>query len=181
MMKVIPTKIPDVLLVEPEIFTDERGFFMETWRRGALAEHGIDVEFVQDNHSRSVAGALRGLHYQIRQPQGKLVRVTLGEVFDVAVDLRKSSRTFGQWVGARLSAEDARALWIPPGFCHGFYVTSGPADVHYKCTDFYAPEYDRCILWNDSELAIEWPLSGRPLISDRDRGATPFAAAQCFA
>ena len=179
-MKVIPTRIPEVLLIELEIFTDERGFFMETWRHGALAGQGIDVEFVQDNHSRSVAGALRGLHYQIRQPQGKLVRVTLGEIFDVAVDLRKSSPTFGQWVGARLSAEDARALWVPPGFCHGLYVTSGPADVQYKCTDFYAPQYDRCIVWNDSELAIEWPLSGRPLISKKDRQAMPFAAAQCY-
>lgn len=179
-MRVTPTKIPDVLLVEPEVFTDERGFFMETWRRGALAGQGIDVEFVQDNHSRSIAGTLRGLHYQLQRPQGKLVRVTRGEIFDVAVDLRRSSLTYGQWVGARLSADDARALWIPPGFCHGFYVTSGPADVQYKCTEFFAPDDDRCVLWNDAQLAIEWPFSGRPLLSDRDRQGTPFAAAQCY-
>lgn len=179
-MRAIPTRIPDVLLIEPEVFADERGFFMETWRRGALAACGIDVEFVQDNLSRSVAGTLRGLHYQIRQPQGKLVRVTQGEVFDVAVDLRKSSTSFGQWVGVRLSADGKQALWVPPGFCHGFYVTSGPADVQYKCTDFHAPEDDRCVLWNDAQLAIDWPLNGTPLLSDRDRKATPFADAEYY-
>lgn len=179
-MRATPTRIPDVLLIEPEVFADERGFFMETWRRAALASCGIDVEFVQDNLSRSVAGTLRGLHYQIRQPQGKLVRVTRGEIFDVAVDLRKSSTSFGQWVGVRLSAEEKLALWIPPGFCHGFYVTSGPADVQYKCTDFHAPEHDRCVLWNDARLAIDWPLTGTPLLSDRDRKATPFAGAEYY-
>ena len=179
-MKAVRTRIPDVLLIEPEVFADERGFFMETWRSGALAGHGLDIEFVQDNYSRSVAGTLRGLHYQIRQPQGKLVRVTRGEIFDVAVDLRRSSPNFGQWVGVRLSADEKRGLWIPPGFCHGFYVTSGPADVQYKCTDFYAPDDDRCILWNDSQLAIDWPLNDAPLLSDRDRQATPFAAAQSY-
>lgn len=179
-MRAIPTRIPDVLLIEPEVFADERGFFMETWRSRALAAFGIDVEFVQDNFSRSVDGALRGLHYQIRQPQGKLVRVTQGEVFDVAVDLRKSSTSFGQWVGVRLSADGKQALWVPPGFCHGFYVTSGPADVQYKCTDFHAPEDDRCVLWNDAQLAIDWPLNGTPLLSDRDRKATPFADAEYY-
>ena len=179
-MRATPTRIPDVLLIEPEVFADERGFFIETWRRGALTAFGIDVEFVQDNFSRSVEGALRGLHYQIRQPQGKLVRVTQGEVFDVAVDLRKSSTSFGQWVGVRLSAGEKQALWIPPGFCHGFYVTSGPADVLYKCTDFHAPEDDRCVLWNDAQLAIDWPLKGTPLLSGRDRRATPFADAEYY-
>ncbi len=179
-MRAIPTRIPDVLLIEPEVFADERGFFMETWRSRALAAFGIDVEFVQDNFSRSVDGALRGLHYQIHQPQGKLVRVTQGEVFDVAVDLRKSSTSFGQWVGVRLSADGKQALWVPPGFCHGFYVTSGPADVQYKCTDFHAPEDDRCVLWNDAQLAIDWPLNGTPLLSDRDRKATPFADAEYY-
>ncbi len=179
-MKAIPTNIPDVLLVEPEIIGDERGFFMETWRRGGLAEHGVEVDFVQDNFSRSLTGTLRGLHYQLRRPQGKLVRVTRGAIFDVAVDLRRSSPSFGQWVGQRLSADEKRALWIPPGFCHGFYVTSGPADVQYKCTEFYAPEDDRCILWNDTELAIDWPLARTPLVSERDRQAMPFADAEYY-
>ncbi len=179
-MKAIPTSIPDVLLVEPEIIGDERGFFMETWRRGGLAEHGVEVDFVQDNFSRSLTGTLRGLHYQLRRPQGKLVRVTRGAIFDVAVDLRRSSPSFGQWVGQRLSADEKRALWIPPGFCHGFYVTSGPADVQYKCTEFYAPEDDRCILWNDTELAIDWPLARTPLVSERDRQAMPFADAEYY-
>ncbi len=179
-MKAIPTSIPDVLLVEPEIIGDERGFFMETWRRGGLAEHGVEVDFVQDNFSRSLTGTLRGLHYQLRRPQGKLVRVTRGAIFDVAVDLRRSSPSFGQWVGQRLSADEKRALWIPPGFCHGFYVTSGPADVQYKCTEFYAPEDDRCILWKDTELAIDWPLARTPLVSERDRQAMPFADAEYY-
>lgn len=179
-MKAIPTGIPDVLLVETEVFDDERGFFMETWRYGALDEYGIDAEFVQDNFSHSATGVLRGLHYQLRRPQGKLVRVTRGEVFDVAVDLRRSSPSFGRWVGERLSADDKRALWIPPGFCHGFYVISGPADVQYKCTQLYAPEDDRCIRWNDPELAIGWPLSGTPQLSEKDRDATSFAAAEYY-
>ena len=179
-MKVIPTEIRDILLLDPRIHADERGFFMETWRRGALDEYGIDAEFVQDNLSRSATGVLRGLHYQLRQPQGKLVRVTRGEIFDVAVDLRRKSPSFGQWVGERLSADNKRALWIPPGFCHGFYVTSGPADVHYKCTAYYAPDDDRCILWNDPELGIEWPLLGSPLLSEKDRQGTLFAAAEYY-
>lgn len=181
-MNVTPTRIPDVLLIDPDVFVDERGFFMETWHRRRFAEHGIDYDFVQDNHSRSVEGTLRGLHYQIEQSQGKLVRVTDGEVFDVAVDIRRSSPTFGHWVGNRLSADRKGMVWIPPGFAHGFYVTAGPAEIQYKCTDYYAPAQERTIQWDDAELAIEWPLNGRPLLSDKDRHrASPFAEAECFA
>ncbi|HEX5418985.1 MAG TPA: dTDP-4-dehydrorhamnose 3,5-epimerase, partial [Gammaproteobacteria bacterium] len=176
-MVVSPTKILEVLLIEPEIFRDERGFFMEIWQRRAFEECGIDCDFVQDNHSRSVGGTLRGLHYQIRQPQGKLVRVTAGEVFDVAVDLRRSSPTFGQWVGEYLSAQNKRMLWVPPGFAHGFYVVSDAAECQYKCSDYYAPEHERCIQWNDPELAIQWPLRGRPRLSVRDLRASPLAEA----
>jgi dTDP-4-dehydrorhamnose 3,5-epimerase len=180
-MNVTPTRIPDVLLLDPDVQVDERGFFMETWHRGRFAASGIDCDLVQDNHSRSVQGTLRGLHYQIRQPQGKLVRVTVGEIFDVAVDIRKSSPTFGQWVGAYLSADNKRMLWVPPGFGHGFYVTAGPAEVQYKCSDYYAAAHERCIQWNDPQLAIEWPLNGRPLLSDKDtREAQPLARAECF-
>jgi len=169
-----------VLLIEPDVYSDERGHFMETWHRQRFAELGIDFEFVQDNHSSSVQGTLRGLHYQIRRPQGKLARVTVGGVFDVAVDLRRSSPTFGQWVGNVLSADNRQMLWIPPGFGHGFYVTSGPAVVEYKCTDYYAPEHERCILWNDPQLAVDWPLTGQPILSDKDRRARPLADADCF-
>lgn len=179
-MKVTPTAIPDVLLIEPAVFTDERGFLMETWHRRRFAEFGIDCDFVQDNHSRSVRGTLRGIHYQIRKPQGKLVRVTVGEVFDVAVDLRRSSPTFGQWVGEHLSAENKRMLWVPPGFGHGFYVTSDVAECQYKCTEHYAPEHQRCVRWDDAGLAIRWPLSSGPRLSDRDRRAPPLAEAACF-
>jgi dTDP-4-dehydrorhamnose 3,5-epimerase len=179
-MTVTPTKIPAVLLIEPVVHGDERGFFMETWHRRKLAASGIDCELVQDNHSRSVQGTLRGLHYQVRHPQGKLVRVSAGEVFDVAVDLRKSSPTFGKWVGHYLSAESKRMIWIPPGFAHGFYVTAGPAEVQYKCSDYYAQEYERCIQWNDADLAVPWPLTGPPLLSAKDRNATPFARAEHF-
>jgi dTDP-4-dehydrorhamnose 3,5-epimerase len=176
------TKIPDVLVLDPAVFSDERGFFMETWHRQRFAGLGIDCELVQDNHSRSVKGTLRGLHYQIRQPQGKLVRVTLGEIFDVAVDIRRSSPTFGQWVGTRLSADNKRMLWIPPGFAHGFYVTAEVAEVQYKCSDYYAPAHERCIQWDDRQLAVDWPLSGPPLLSDRDRlEGRPLASAECFA
>src|SRR5690625_4747394 len=170
-MKIIPTAIPDVLLIEPRVFEDERGFFMETWQRQKFAETGIDYEFVQDNHSRSTKGTLRGLHYQIHQPQGKLVRVTVGEVFDVAVDLRRSSPTFGKWVGEYLSADNKRMLWVPPGFAHGFYVLSSIAEFQYKCTDYYAPEYERTIQWNDPVVGIEWPLLENmpPILSDKDR------------
>jgi dTDP-4-dehydrorhamnose 3,5-epimerase len=163
------------------VLVDERGFFMETWRRVRFRDHEIDCEFVQDNHSRSVRGTLRGLHYQIRQPQGKLVRATIGEIFDVAVDIRRSSPTFGRWVGTYLSADNKRMVWIPPGFAHGYYVTAEVAEVQYKCSDYYAPMHERCIQWDDQELAIEWPLRGRPLLSHKDlHRATPLARAECF-
>lgn len=181
-MKITPTAIPDVLLLEPRVFADDRGFFMETWQRQKFAAAGIDFDFVQDNHSRSVRGTLRGLHYQIRQPQGKLVRVTVGEVFDVAVDLRRSSPTFGQWVGEYLSAENKRLLWVPPGFAHGFYVTSEVAEFQYKCTDYYAPEHERCVRWDDPDLAIDWPL-GRDveiLQSMKDQAAPTLAQAELY-
>ncbi|MCX4190258.1 dTDP-4-dehydrorhamnose 3,5-epimerase [Methylophaga sp. OBS3] len=170
-MKITPTKIPDVKLIEPRVFGDERGFFMETWNEKVFQEAGIDTKFVQDNHSRSVKNTLRGLHYQIKQPQGKLVRVTQGEVFDVAVDLRIGSETFGQWVGEYLSEENKRMLWVPPGFAHGFLVTSETADFQYKCTDFYAPEYERCLIWNDPEIAIKWGVTPdhKIILSDKDR------------
>ncbi|ABI57660.1 dTDP-4-dehydrorhamnose 3,5-epimerase [Alkalilimnicola ehrlichii MLHE-1] len=181
-MQFIPTAIPDVILVKPDVFGDERGFFMETWQRRKFAEGGIDHDFVQDNHSRSVKGTLRGLHYQIRQPQGKLVRVTAGSVFDVAVDLRRGSPTFGQWAGEHLSADNHHMLWVPPGFAHGFYVTSETADFQYKCSDYYAPEHEHCIRWDDPELGIDWPLSdnGAPLVSEKDRQGLAFAQAEYF-
>jgi len=169
-MKVTATAIPDVLLIEPDVFGDERGFFMETWQRKKFAEIGIDYDFVQDNHSRSVQGTLRGLHYQLSpRAQGKLVRVTVGEVFDVAVDIRRGSPTFGRWVGVYLSAENRHLFWVPPGFAHGFYVTSEVAEFQYKCTDYYAPELERCIRWDDPQLAVAWPLEGSPLVSAKDR------------
>lgn len=173
-MKIIETKIPAVKLIEPKVFGDERGFFMETWNEKAFREAGIDATFVQDNHSRSVKNTLRGLHYQIKQPQGKLVRVTRGEVFDVAVDLRTNSPTFGQWVGEYLSEENNRMLWVPPGFAHGFLVTSDTADFQYKCTDFYAPEHERAIQWNDPNLSINWGASNPEelLLSDKDKYAS---------
>ena len=181
-MKFIETRIPDVVIVEPTVYGDERGFFMETWERRKFAAAGLDQEFVQDNHSRSVRGTLRGLHYQIEQPQGKLVRVTQGAVFDVAVDIRRSSPTFGQWVGVELSAENKRQLWVPPRFAHGFYVTSEVAEFQYKCTDFYAPEHERSIRWDDPELGIEWPLveGGEPLLSDKDRAGLALADAEVY-
>lgn len=180
-MKFVRTKIPDVVLIEPDVFGDERGFFMETWHVDKFAEAGINVNFVQDNHSKSRKGILRGLHYQIKQPQGKLVRVVEGEVFDVAVDLRKSSPTFGIWAGVYLSAENKRMLWIPPGFAHGFYVTSDTAQFVYKCTDFYMPEYERCIRWDDRELNIKWPLSGTlPTISAKDACGKELTQAEGF-
>jgi len=181
-MNFIPTKISDVFLIVPRIFGDDRGFFMETWHAGKFADAGIDVVFVQDNHSKSVQGTLRGLHYQIRQPQGKLVRVTSGRVFDVAVDLRRSSATFGQWVGEVLSAENKHMLWVPPGFAHGFYVMSDEAEFVYKCTDFYAPEHERCICWDDADIAIEWPLADRtlPLLSAKDAKGKSLKEAELF-
>jgi len=177
-----PTKIPDVILVEPEVFGDNRGFFMETWHAGKFAAGGIAVNFVQDNHSRSGQGILRGLHFQAPKPQGKLVRVLSGEVFDVAVDLRKNSATFGQWIGLHLSAENKQMLWIPPGFAHGFYVMSHQADFFYKCTDFYDPQYERSIRWDDPDLAIDWPLiDGKaPVLAPKDKAATAFRDAEYY-
>lgn len=181
-MKATALAIPDVLLLEPKVFGDARGFFMETWQARGFAEIGIDHVFVQDNHSRSAQGILRGLHYQIHQPQGKLVRVVNGAVFDVAVDLRRSSPSFGQWVGTLLSEENKRLLWIPPGFAHGFYVLSNFADFVYKCTDYYAPEHERSLLWNDPALAIDWPLiDGRmPILSNKDAQALPLDQLECY-
>jgi dTDP-4-dehydrorhamnose 3,5-epimerase len=168
-LKVHPTAIPDVLLIEPKVFADERGFFLESYQKRKFQELGIEAEFVQDNHSKSCQGTLRGLHYQLPQPQGKLVRVIAGEIFDVAVDIRKQSPTFGQWVGDHLSAENKRMLWVPAGFAHGFYVTSPEAEVLYKATDYYAPQWERSILWNDPEIGIQWPLKGElPILSARD-------------
>lgn len=179
-MQVIRTAIPDVFLLEPKIFGDERGFFLESYNQRVMREAGIDYSFVQDNHSRSTRNVLRGLHYQIRQPQGKLVRVIVGTVFDVAVDLRRWSATFGQWVGVELSAENKRIFWIPPGFAHGFQVLSQSADFLYKATDYYAPQFERTIRWDDSEIGVAWPLEGEPLLSDKDRIGTPFAEAEVF-
>lgn len=170
-MKIIETKIPDVKLIEPKVFGDERGFFMETWNEKTFREAGINATFVQDNHSRSVKNTLRGLHYQIKQPQGKLVRATRGEVFDVAVDLRTNSPTFGQWVGEYLSEDNNRMLWVPPGFAHGFLVISDTADFQYKCTDSYAPEFERTIAWDDVNIGIDWKVEGslKVVLSDKDR------------
>lgn len=182
MIKFTPLNIPDVILVEPEVFYDDRGFFMETRQADKFAGAGIEADFVQDNHSLSARGTLRGIHYQIRQPQGKLIRVINGEVFDVAVDLRKCSPTFGKWVGQFLSAENKKIIWVPPGFGHGFYVVSKQAELLYTCTDYYAPGFERAIIWNDPDLAIDWPLlNGEPpLVSEKDRGGLPFQEAECF-
>jgi dTDP-4-dehydrorhamnose 3,5-epimerase len=181
-MKITPTRIPDVKLIEPKVFGDERGFFMETWNEHAFREAGINATFVQDNHSRSVKNTLRGLHYQIKQPQGKLVRVTRGEVFDVAVDLRPGSTTFGQWVGEYLSEDNKRMLWVPPRFAHGFYVTSDVADFQYKCTDFFAPQHGRSIHWADRALGIEWPTLGgmEPLVSNKDQEGVSLTEAEIY-
>jgi dTDP-4-dehydrorhamnose 3,5-epimerase len=174
------TAIPDVLVIEPKVFGDARGFFLESWNARSFAEAGLPAAFVQDNHSRSPRGVLRGLHYQIVQPQGKLVRVVAGEVFDVAVDLRRASPTFGRCVGERLSGDNKRMLWIPPGFGHGFLVLSDFADFLYKTTDYYAPEHERVIAWNDPDLAIAWPLEGAPTLSARDTAGTRFRDAEVF-
>ncbi len=176
-MKVIDTKIPEVKIIEPRVFGDERGFFMETWRQDRFDELVCRREFVQENHSHSKQGALRGLHYQTRNVQGKLVRVICGEVFDVAVDIRRASATFGQWVGHTLSAENKQMLWVPEGFAHGFYVTSATADLVYKCTDYYNPNAESTIRWDDPDLAIEWPLirGEQPILSNRDENAALFA------
>ena len=179
---VTPTEIPDVLILEPKVFGDARGFFFESFnaRDFALAT-GLSVDFVQDNHSKSAQGVLRGLHYQIQHPQGKLVRVVQGEVFDVAVDLRRASPTFGRWVGEHLSAENKRQLWVPPGFAHGFVVLSDSAEFLYKTTDYWYPEHERSLLWNDPAIGIDWPLQGQPLLAAKDAAAAPLAQAQVFA
>lgn len=180
-MKVMPTEIPDVLIVEPKVFGDERGFFFESFNQKQFAAlTGIDKNFVQDNHSLSSRGVLRGLHYQIKQPQGKLVRVVCGEVFDVAVDLRKSSTTFGHWIGVNLSAENKRQLWIPEGFAHGFVVLSETAEFLYKTTDYYAPEHERCIRWNDADLAIDWQYDEKLRVSEKDSKGVLFSQAEMF-
>lgn len=180
-MKYIPTDIPDVILIEPTVFGDARGFFMETWQQRSFQEAVADVTFVQDNHSKSGRDILRGLHYQVQNTQGKLVRVVSGKVFDVAVDLRQSSPSFGQWVGYELSAENKRMLWVPEGFAHGFYVMSETAEFVYKCTDYYAPQHERSLLWNDPSLSIDWPLVNKtPLLSDKDAKGELFANADYF-
>ncbi|MCS4509761.1 dTDP-4-dehydrorhamnose 3,5-epimerase [Xylophilus ampelinus] len=181
-MKVIATSIPEVLILEPKVFGDSRGFFFESFNHRAFeAAVGHTVSFVQDNHSRSAQGVLRGLHYQLRQAQGKLVRVVRGAVYDVAVDIRKQSKTFGQWVGVQLSEENQRQMWVPPGFAHGFLVTSESADFLYKTTDYYAPEFERCIAWNDPKLAIPWPLQGcQAQLSGKDAAAQAFRDADVF-
>lgn len=180
-MEVIATKIPEVLIIEPKVFGDDRGFFYESFNKKKFVEaSGITAEFVQDNHSKSAKGVLRGLHYQIKQPQGKLVRVSAGEVLDVAVDLRKSSGTFGQWVGVKLSAENKRQLWVPAGFAHGFVVLSETAEFLYKTTDYYAPDYERCIRWDDADLAINWQYDEQPLVSEKDAKGHSFKEADTF-
>ena len=180
-MKVICCNIPDVLIIEPKVFGDERGFFFESFNQKRFEElTGVKSHFVQDNHSRSAQHVLRGLHYQIRQPQGKLVRVTAGEVFDVCVDIRKHSETFGHSVAVMLSAQNHRQLWIPPGFAHGFLVVSSHAEFLYKTTDYYAPEYERSLLWNDPALGIDWPLTAEPLLSAKDKIGLPLAQAEVF-
>ncbi len=181
LMKITLTEIPDILIIEPRIFGDERGFFYESYNEKAFIEKtGLSVTFVQDNHSRSVQNVLRGLHYQIQQPQGKLVRTIAGNILDVAVDIRKSSPTFGQWVSCLLSAENKRQLWIPPGFAHGFLVLSEAAEVLYKTTDYYAPQHERCLLWNDPDIAIDWSLTAPPLLSAKDKAGQPFKVAELF-
>jgi dTDP-4-dehydrorhamnose 3,5-epimerase len=179
-MKVTPTRLPEVLLIEPKLFGDARGFFFESWNEREFESAGIKARFVQDNHSRSEKGVLRGLHYQVRRPQGKLIRVIQGEIFDVAADIRRDSPTFGKWEGARLSAQAKNMLWVPVGFAHGFYVLSDFAEVLYKTTDFYAPEHERSIAWNDPDLKIDWPLSGAPLLSPKDAAGLRLRDAELF-
>jgi dTDP-4-dehydrorhamnose 3,5-epimerase len=179
-MKVQATQIAGALIVEPDVFGDDRGFFLESFNERKMREIGIDAHFVQDNHSRSQRNVLRGLHYQLHQPQGKLVRVVRGTVFDVAVDIRRGSSTFGKWVGVELSAENKRMFWMPPGMAHGFVVLSDSADFLYKATDYYAPEFERTILWNDPDLGIEWPLMGEPILSSKDVAGSSFRDAEVF-
>ncbi|MCK5726756.1 MAG: dTDP-4-dehydrorhamnose 3,5-epimerase [Thiotrichaceae bacterium] len=179
-MKIIDTTIADVKIIEPQVFGDSRGYFMETWNQASFLEQGLDINFVQDNHSRSTQGILRGLHYQLQQTQGKLVRVVTGAVFDVAVDIRQHSPTFGQWVGVELNDTNHRMLWVPPGFAHGFYVMSQQADFLYKCTDLYAPEHEQCILWDDPAIGIQWPIVNQPLLSDKDKQGLLLKDAKVF-
>lgn len=180
-MNIIPTKIPDVLIIEPDVFGDSRGFFFESYNEKEFREMTrLPVTFVQDNHSRSKKHVLRGLHYQIRQPQGKLVRVISGEVFDVAADIRRSSPTFGKWVGEYLTAENKKQMWVPSGFAHGFLVLSGVAEFLYKTTDYYAPEHERCISWNDPVLNVQWPVAGNPIVSEKDEKGILFQDAEVF-
>jgi dTDP-4-dehydrorhamnose 3,5-epimerase len=181
-MEFIPTEIPEVVLIRPKVFADARGYFFESWEERKFKGAGLDVRFVQDNHSHSVRNVLRGLHYQLQQPQGKLVRVTAGEVFDVAVDIRRSSPTFGRWVGVRLSAENHCMLWVPPGFAHGYLTLSDSADFVYRCTDFYSPAHERAILWNDPDVNIHWPLQtdSSPIVSSRDAAGVGLRDADCF-
>ena len=181
-MKIIQTNIPDVIILEPKVFGDSRGFFFESFNQQAFNKAtGLDAQFVQDNHSRSARGVLRGLHYQIQQAQGKLVRVTSGSVYDVAVDIRQSSPTFGQWEGVELNAENHRQLWVPAGFAHGFVVLSESADFLYKTTDYYAPEYERCIAWDDPAIGVDWHFSGEPLLSGKDQQGLLLKDAELFA
>jgi dTDP-4-dehydrorhamnose 3,5-epimerase len=179
-MELLNTSLPEVMLLKPKVHGDHRGFFMETFRKEVFEQAGITADFVQDNHSKSANGILRGLHYQIKQPQGKLVRAVAGEIFDVAVDMRRSSPTFGIWVGVVLSAENKHALWVPPGFAHGFYVMSAEAEVVYKTTTYYAPEHERSLLWSDPLLNIAWPEKTNVVLSDKDRNAPMFAVAETF-
>jgi len=181
-MEFLPTAISDVVVIKPRVFEDARGFFMETWEARKFAKANLRWDFVQDNHSRSEKHTLRGLHYQIKQPQGKLVRVVAGEVFDVVVDLRRSSRTFGQWVGTTLSAETKQQLWVPPGFAHGFLVTSESAEFIYKCTDYYAPQFERTLTWNDPQIGIDWPLppGTAPRLSEKDEAGSLLREAETY-
>jgi dTDP-4-dehydrorhamnose 3,5-epimerase len=182
-VRLVDTELPDVKLIEPTVFGDQRGFFMESWNARSFAEAGLDLSFVQDNHSRSARYVLRGLHYQLQQPQGKLVRVVRGRAFDVAVDMRRSSPTFGRWVGAELSEANQRMIWVPPGFAHGFLSLEDDTELLYKCTDFYAPEYERSLLWSDPDVGVVWPLSEgiEPLLSGKDAAGTPLGEAEVCA
>jgi len=179
-MKIIQTNLPEVLLLEPKVFGDARGFFLESWNRQTFADLGLNIDFVQDNHSRSAQGVLRGIHYQLNQPQGKLVRVVSGAVFDVAVDLRKNSPHFGQWTGHELSADNHRMMWVPPGFGHGFLVLSDSADFLYKTTALYAPQWDRGVRWNDPDIGVVWPFEGEPQLSGKDQVAPLFKDAEVY-
>ena len=181
-MKATPGTLPDVVILEPRIFGDDRGFFLESYNKRTFQQlTGVNAEFVQDNHSRSARNVLRGLHYQLHQTQGKLIRVVAGEIFDVVVDLRRSSLSFGRWMGHRLSAQSKNMLWVPTGFAHGFLALSDGTEVLYKTTDYYAPEHERCVLWNDPDVGIDWPLSGTPVVSEKDRRGIPLKQAETFA